>query len=377
MKFDIVIVGAGMAGASLAAELAGSGRSIVMLEAEDEPGYHTTGRSAAFWHESYGGPLVQPLTTASLPFLRQPPAALSEHGFLRDRPAITLGREEDRPALDRFHAAFAGSAVEMQELDRAALDAVIPGLLPAWTRGVAEPNCADIDVGGLHAAYLRYAKQHGVELRTRSRVEAMHRTEAGEWRLETTSGPIEAGLVVNAAGAWADQVARLASVAPVGITAYRRTLLQLRVNAPVTADLPFIIDVNGEFYFKGESDGKIWLSPHDEIRDEPGDVAPEELDVAIAIDRLEHVVDWPIAAVERKWAGLRSFAPDRLPVVGFDPLVPDFFWLAGQGGVGIMTAPAIAALAGEAIAGKRSGSLHSGLSGFPPIEPFSPDRFDL
>ncbi len=377
MKYDVVIIGAGMAGASLAAELAGSGRTIALLEAEDQPGYHATGRSAAFWHESYGGPLVQPLTTASLDFLREPPDGFAEDGFLKSRHAITIGRDEDKAELEQFRADFADSGVEMVELDRAALEAVVPGLRPEWKHGIAETSCADIEVGALHAAYLRYAKRGGVELKTRSRVESAQRNAAGDWLLETTSGSIEAGVVVNAAGAWADQIATIASVAPVGITPYRRTLLQLKVGTPTPAEMPFIMDVNGEFYFKGESEGKIWLSPHDETPEEPSDAAPEELDVAIAIDRLEHVVDWPIRAVESKWAGLRSFAPDRLPVIGFDPLVPDFFWLAGQGGFGIMTAPAIAALAGREIVGERADSLHAHLTDLPPAEAFSPDRFDL
>ena len=377
MKFDIVIIGAGMAGASVAAELVGSGRSIMLLEAEDQPGYHTTGRSAAFWHESYGGPAIQPLTTGSYAFLEKPPADFSDHGFLLPRHAITLGRKEDTDEINAFRKDFAESGVELRDLDRLELEKAIPGLLPEWTQGIAEPSCADIDVGGLHAAYLRYARKNGVELKTRASVNAMTRTAGGGWLLQTDVGDIEAGIIVDAAGAWADDIARKASVAPVGITPYRRTLLQIRLNTPTPADLPLVIDVNGNFYFKGESEGKIWLSPHDEIPDEARDVSPEDLDVAIAIDRLEHVVDWPIAAVERKWAGLRNFAPDRLPVVGFDPLVPTFFWIGGQGGYGIMTAPALAAMAGRLIAGERDNALHATITGLPDAELFSPDRFDL
>ena len=377
MRFDIVIIGAGMAGASLAAELAVSGKSILILEAEDHPGYHTTGRSAAFWHESYGGPEIQPLTTNSLEFLGSPPKDFSEYGFLTPRHAVTLGRAEDTAGMQKFRDDFAASGVEMQDLDRAALSKVVPGLLPEWTQGISEPSCADIEVGGLHSAYLRWAKKGGVELKTRAAVQSASRQSDGSWLINTSAGNFEAGIIVNAAGAWADDLAAKAAVAPVGVQPYRRTLLQLRLGTPTPADLPLVIDVNGSFYFKGESEGKIWLSPHDEIPDEARDVSPEDLDVAIAIDRLEHVVDWPIAAVERKWAGLRSFAPDRLPVIGFDPLVPGFFWLAGQGGYGIMTAPAVAALAGRLIAGDRPDALHASIGGLPKAEFFSPDRFDL
>lgn len=377
MKYDIVIVGAGMAGASLAAELVGSDRTILLLEAEDQPGYHTTGRSAAFWHESYGGPAIQPLTTESMDFLDHPPTGFSDHGFLVPRHAVTLGRAQDAAEMKAFHEKFAASGVEMEDLDRAKLEKVIPGLLSEWTQGISEPSCADIDVGGLHAAYLRHARKGGVALKTRGGVKSAARQKDGGWLLQTDIGEIEAGILVDAAGAWADDVARKASIAPVGITPYRRTLLQVRLTVPTPADLPLVIDVNGHFYFKGESEGKVWLSPHDEIPDEPRDVSPEDLDVAITIDRLEHVVDWPIAAVERKWAGLRSFASDRLPVIGFDPLAPTFFWLAGQGGYGIMTAPAVAAMAGRLIAGERANALHANIGGLPDPELFSPDRFDL
>lgn len=377
MHFDIVIVGAGMAGASVAAELAGSGKAVLLLEAEDTPGYHTTGRSAAFWHESYGGPTVQPLITGSLDFLRAPDVDFSEQGFLLPRHAVTLGRDADMDALDRFRTDFAASGVEMVDLDRTALESIVPGLRAGWNHGIAEPSCADIDVAGLHAAYLRHARKNGVDIRTRARLQSVTRQSDGNWLLETAVGTVTAGMLVNAAGAWADEVARMAAVAPVNITPYRRTLLQVRVNAETPPELPLVIDVNGEFYFKGESNGKIWLSPHDEIPDEPRDVSPEELDIAIAIDRLEHVVDWPIAAVERKWAGLRTFAPDRLPVIGADPLVPNFFWLAGQGGYGIMTAPAIAAMAGRLLAEERDDALHATINADLDPALFSPDRFDL
>lgn len=377
MHYNIVIVGAGMAGASLAAELAGGERSVLLLEAEDTPGYHTTGRSAAFWHESYGGPIIQPLTTDSLPFLAKPNPEFSEQHFLVPRHAVTLGKAGDSDKLAKFRAAFAASGLEMDDLDRDALTHVIPGLLPEWTQGISEPSCADIDVGGLHSAYLRWTRKHGIETKTRAALRTATRQSDGRWLLGTDAGDVTADILVNAAGAWADEVARIASVAPVGITPYRRTLLQLRLNVETPADLPLVIDVNGEFYFKGESTGKIWLSPHDEIPDDARDVSPEDIDVAIAIDRLEHVVDWPIAAVERKWAGLRTFAPDRLLVIGQDPLVPSFFWLAGQGGYGIMTGPAVAAVAGRLLAGDRADSLHAGLAREVDPAPFSPDRFDL
>ena len=342
--FDIAIIGAGIAGASLAAELAAHGaRRIVLLEAERTPGYHTTGRSAAFWEECYGGPDIVPLTLASGPWLR-------DNGYLNPRGALYVGRAEDEGALDAFMDRFARSGVNIERLDRAGLAERLPGVREAFTGAVWEPGCADIEVAALHQHYLSQAKHGGVDLRTRARITALERDGAG-WRLTPESGePLGAGVLVNAAGAWADTVARLAGAAPLGIQPLRRTVVQLRTEPAPPATLPLTLDIAGRFYFKPES-GRLWLSPHDEEPSDPCDAAPEELAVAEAIDRLEQVVDWRIVAVERKWAGLRSFAPDRLPVYGPDPKVPGLFWFAGQGGFGIQTAPAAARLAAQLLLG--------------------------
>jgi D-arginine dehydrogenase len=332
---DIAVVGAGMAGASLAAEIAGEA-SVLLLEAEDQPGYHSTGRSAAFWEESYGGPLIQPLTTASGPFLEA-------NGFLTPRGALHLAEEQGLAALDSLEAGF-GARVAFERLDRQRLEALVPGLRPGWDSGLLEPSCADIDVAGLHQFYLIQARRAGAKVATQARLLALRR-ESGGWRVTTAAGEFSAGILVDAAGAWADQVAAMAGAAPVGLQPYRRTLSQLRVDPPPPPALPLVMDALGRFYFKQEAGGRLWLSPHDETACDPCDCAPEELDVALAIDRFERVVDWKVERVERSWAGLRSFAPDRRPVYGFDPVIPGFFWFAGQGGFGIQTAPAAARLA--------------------------------
>ncbi|WP_267351442.1 FAD-dependent oxidoreductase [Sphingomonas sp. GM_Shp_2] len=339
MIYDIAIAGAGIAGASLAATIGGGAR-VLLLEAEDMPGRHATGRSAAFWSETYGGPGIQPLTTASGP-------ALQAGGFLQPLGSLHIGRTQDGAAIDRFLASFEGSGVELHRVDPATR---VPGLRPDWTLGVIEPSCAYIDVGGLHALYLAQARHAGVTLATDAAVRNAER-RGGVWTIETPGGTHAARVLVNAAGAWADQVARVAGARPIGIAPYRRTMVQLRTAPPVPAGLPHVVDVNGGFYFKPEPVGRLWLSPHDEIPSEPCDAAPEDMDVAVAIDRLEGAVDWRVEAVERRWAGLRSFAPDRLPVYGFDASVPGFFWCAGQGGFGIQTAPAGAALAAAVLMG--------------------------
>lgn len=335
-RFDFAIVGAGIAGASVAAGLAAHGR-VLLLEAEDRPGYHSTGRSAAFWTESYGGPQVQPLTTASGPFLH-------EHGFLSPRGALTLARHNELAELAAFTAEFRALGVRVDDLDRVALEARLPRLKPEWVAGAYEPDCCDINVAGLHQHWLAAARQGGAELWTRAELTRAERT-AGAWRLTLADGrTAQADVLVNAAGAWADPVAQLAGVRPLGVQPYRRTVAQLRLAEGPPADLPLVLGIDGLFYFKPEA-GRLWLSPHDETLSPPCDAAPEELDVALAIDRFENVVDWPITRIEHRWAGLRSFAPDRLPVYGFDPDQPGFFWFAGQGGFGIQTAPAAADLA--------------------------------
>lgn len=340
--YDVVITGAGMAGASLAAEVAPY-VSMLLLEMEALPGYHATGRSVAFWSESYGGPGVQPLTTASGAFLRAPEPAFSAQSFLGARGAIHIGRKEDAGAISAFLREYGSLGIDLAPLDNVAVKQRIEGIRPDWIHGIDEPSTSDIDVAGLHAAYLSAAKKAGAELASGTRLLAAQRA-GNEWELRTSAGVVRAGILVNAAGAWADEVARLCGVAPIGIQPLRRTVVQLRTNPSPPADLPLIVDISGRFYFKVEGSGRLWLSPHDESPTDPCDAAAEEMDVAEAIARFEEVVDWKVEAVERRWAGLRSFAPDRLPVYGFDPLARGFFWFAGQGGFGIQTAPAGAKL---------------------------------
>ncbi|MEJ2408645.1 MAG: FAD-binding oxidoreductase [Novosphingobium sp.] len=357
-RYDIVIVGAGMAGASLAATV-GTRARLLMIEAEDRPGYHTTGRSAAFWTESYGGPGVRPLTAASGPMLR-------DLGLVAPRRALTLGRAGEEAQVAAFMETCSAIGIEIEWLDRAGIESRVAGLRPDWTCGAFEPSCCDIDVAGLHQHYLAQARKAGADLWCRAGLTAAERKSDG-WMLTLSDGrQVAAAILVNAAGAWADPVARMADVRPLGIMPYRRTMAQLAVSPAVPDDLPLVFDISGTFYFKPEN-GHLWLSPHDETPSLPCDAAPEELDVALAIDRFEQVVDWRIERLEHRWAGLRSFAPDRLPVYGFAPEVPGFFWFAGQGGFGIQTAPAAAELGARLLLGEPGGAIDPG--------PYSPGRF--
>lgn len=366
---DVLIVGAGIAGASLAAALAPT-RRVMLIEAEDAPGYHATGRSAAFWHESYGGARVQPLSVASFATLNHPDREFSDHGFLSPRTALTIGHRSEIAAVDAFAAEFTAKGVDVVRMGAEAIAGKIPGVRAEWSEAAYEAACSDIDVGGLHAAYLRAARRGGAVIAMRAPLQSARRVGGG-WEASVGGQPIRAALIVNAAGAWADRVAAACGVAPIGIQPYRRTVIQLRLGVPVPAELPLVIHVGGEFYFKGESKGRVWLSPHDETPVDPHDATPEEIDVAIAMDRMQSVVDWPIAAIERKWAGLRSFAPDRIPVFGMDPHQPAFIWCAGQGGFGIQTAPAIAALLGAQLGAPPPG----GAIGRVDPAPFAPARF--
>jgi D-arginine dehydrogenase len=352
--FDVIIVGGGIAGASLGAAIAGQRRTLI-LEAEDQCGYHSTGRSAAFYLESYGGPEVAKLTAAS-------GALLERGGYLHRRGALHLS-QGDWPELP--------PGVDAHRIERAELERRLPGVRPAWVRALVEPGCADIDVAALHAAYLRRFAQAGGTLATRSRLVAGRR-DGENWRIELADGAgLIAPIVVNAAGAWADLVAEACSVAPLGLAPKRRTMVQLRVGRSGLKELPLVNDSAGQFYFKGEGDSSIWLSPHDEIPTDPCDAAPDEIDVATAIERFQGVVDWPVERVERKWAGLRTFAPDRLPVFGFDRAAPGFFWCAGQGGFGIQTSPAAASLCGTLLLENEADGQIGGID----AAVFSPARF--
>ena len=360
--FDIAVIGAGMAGASIAAELAPHAR-VLLAEAESQPGYHTTGRSAAFYEECYGGPSIVPLTLASGPYLQ-------DNGFLSPRGGLYVARNGQEGEIEAFLERFRDAGVTLERLDRKRLQKVLPGVRGGWQHGLYQANCADIDVAGLHQHYLAAARRGGVDLRNHHRLLATERDGSG-WLLDFGPGnKVRAEIVVNAAGAWADHVASLFGADQLGIQPYRRTVAQLRTDPAPPAELPLTLDLSGKFYFRPQN-GRLWLSPHDEIPSEPCDAAPEEYDVALAIDRFQDVVDWRVEAVEHKWAGLRSFSPDRLPVYGFDPKVPGLFWFAGQGGYGIQTAPAAARLGAQLVTGMARDEMTEALH---PAS-FAPDRF--
>ena len=343
MNFEFVVVGAGIAGASAAYELAGT-KSVLLLEQEHQPGYHTTGRSAALYAETYGNQTVRALTTGGKDFYDHPPAGFTEHPLLRPRGVLFIGREDQRRSLDKLLVEVSGLRSNIQRIDAATLTSYVPVLREGYaTAAIFDPDAMDIDVHALHQGYLRGLKARGGQCLLNAPVQALNHHN-GMWLVDTPIGQFSGKIVVNAAGAWADLVAALAQARPIGLVPKRRTAILFQPPAGTRIETwPTVIDADEEFYFRPDA-GKIMASPADETPVPPCDVQPEEIDIAILVDRLERAVTMPIPRIERRWAGLRSFVRDKTPVVGYDDGVEDFFWLAGQGGYGIQTAPGIARL---------------------------------
>ncbi len=337
---DVLVIGAGIAGASAAYELTPYAR-VVLLEREPQPGYHTTGRSAAVFAPAYGNRVIRALTQASYGFYRDRTGGLAEHAVLAPRGALVIGRADQSPTLDRLLAETAPEVRGLERLDQGALLARLPVLRPDYVAGaIFDPSAMDLDVAAIHQAYLKGFRARGGELITDAKVIRIA-TDFAPWRVETRAGPFEAAVLVDAAGAWADQLAALAGVAPIGLVAKRRTAFLFDPSVPVDRHWPAVIDADEQFYFKPES-GLLLGSPADATPMPPCDVQPEELDIALAVDRIERATRFRVLRVPRRWAGLRTFAADQTPVVGMEETVPGFFWLAGQGGYGIQTAPALA-----------------------------------
>jgi D-arginine dehydrogenase len=340
---DFLIVGGGIAGASAAFALAQAAPTarIVLVEREDAPGFHTTGRSVAMFLETYEGPLVRALTRASRRFLFEPPAGFSPVPLVQSRAVLHLARDEQRQRAETLYAACRDATQGLRLLDATEARTLQPALRPGFAAcAILEPGAADIDVDALLQGYLRGFRGAGGHLVTGAQVRRLER-RAGRWHAETSAGEFAASTVINAAGAWADAIAALAGIPPLGLTPKRRTVITF--DPPGHCNVrgwPFTVDVDEQFYFKPDA-GRILVSPCDETPSPPCDAQPEEWDAAVAVDRIEAATTLPVGTIAHKWAGLRSFFADRLPAVGPDPLDPGFFWLAGQGGFGILTSPAL------------------------------------
>ena len=339
MVTDFLIIGGGIAGASAGYFLAERGR-VTLLEREDALGYHSTGRSAALYTETYGNAAIRALTIASGPFFRSPPPGFAEHPLLTPRGVIVAA---PAGAEARFQAALAearrhGPAIRVLTPDEAR--ALCPVLRTDWLAfAFHEPDAMDMDVHAIHQGYLRGLRSRGGEVVTSAEVSALQRRN-GVWEVETRAGRHRAPIVINAAGAWADEIARLAGVRPIGLVPKRRTAFVIELPAGTIGPWPLTVDVDETLYFRPEA-GHLLVSPADETPVPPCDVQPEEIDVALAAERLETRTTLKVSRIVRRWAGLRSFVRDKTPVVGHASEAPGFVWLAGQGGYGIQTSAAM------------------------------------
>jgi D-arginine dehydrogenase len=368
---DVIVVGAGIAGASVAAHLAET-RRVLLLEREDRAGYHSTGRSAALFTEIYGNTTIRALTRASRNFLFDPPAGFAEGPLIRPRGCLYIASQSQLEVLQAF-AALPDVAPATRTLAVHEAHALCPILREECVAAALfEPDSSDIDVSALHQGYLRLFRRRAGRLVTNAPVEALEHGAAG-WTAQAGAERFTAPILVNAAGAWADEVATLAGITRIGLQPRRRTAVL--VDPPPGMDIsrwPFVNDAQEQFYFKPEA-GSLFLSPADETPVEPSDVQPDEWDIAVAIERVEAVTTLQVTRPKARWAGLRTFAPDRTPVAGFAGGEPGFFWLAGQGGYGIQTAPALSRTAAALILGAPLPEDLQGLDAELPA--LSPGRF--
>lgn len=352
-EFDFAIVGAGIAGVSAAYHLAPQKR-VVILEREQVAAYHTTGRSAALHSETYGSPEIRAITVASGRFYRKPPQGFADHALLTPRGALIAGRAEQETALREAAADFAKLVPSVRWLDPAEALRRMPLFKPdaVWGGAVFEPEADDMDVAAIHSGFLRGARASGALLRLSAEVVRLERKD-DRWQIGLRDGEtIAAANIVNASGAWADVLAQLAGARPVGLVPKRRTAFTF--DSPPGLDLerlPMAIDFDETYYFKPEV-GQFLASPADETPSPPCDAQPEEIDIAIAVDRIETATTLQIRRIKNKWAGLRSFVADKNLVIGYDDTVSGFFWLAGQGGYGIQTGAGAGRLAASLALGQ-------------------------
>ncbi|MFL6730262.1 MAG: NAD(P)/FAD-dependent oxidoreductase [Sphingomicrobium sp.] len=350
MTSDILIIGGGIAGLSAAAALTEHAR-VTVLEAEDQIGFHSSGRSATMLHYALGDRLVRALTRASRSFFDDPPDAFADVPMGRPMPVLVFAREDEREQLDALDADIAPFA-DLERLHRRGVQDLCPLLDDHQVHGIADRRGIRLDPHALLQGNLRQLRRSGGALVTGARVAAIHGS-GGAWQVTTERGDTHsAPIIVNAAGSWADQLARLAGVPPLGLAPKRRTIITFDAPPGTALDgLPFAKTVGDELYFAPES-GRLFASPMDEVPSDPCDAQPDDYEVALAAYRMEERTTVKVERIHSKWAGLRTFAPDRHPVAGFAPDAEGFFWLAGQGGFGLQTSPAMAAIVASLVAGE-------------------------
>lgn len=357
--YDFAVVGAGVAGLSVAARLA-EHASVVLIERESQPAYHSSGRSAAVYIEGYESQLVASLTRASREFFYQQPGEFCEHPLLHPLGGLTFASADQVASFENHLSTWQPGNPELHEISLEEAVARLPILNPDWVKRVCfDPSMQGIDVHELLTGYRRQLKTRGGDLLLGREVSALNNTANG-WLISARATgavaddpqEVHARVVVNAAGSWCDALATLAGLPEVGLTPLRRTAVMCAL--PDTAQQwPMAHDCDHTVYFKPDA-GALMISPADEHLSAPCDAQPEDLDIAIALERFQQATTMQVERVQHTWAGLRTFAPDRNPVVGFDPLAPNFYWLGGQGGFGVQTSPALSALAADDLLGLKN-----------------------
>ncbi len=342
-NYDFIVVGCGIAGASAGYELAAHGR-VLVLERETQPGYHTTGRSAALFVQTHGPSVIRALALGAKNFFLDPPAGFTEHPLLTARGMLLIGRPDQSALLEQNFAQSSRHIAGVRRLDVKQACKLVPLLKEDYLAGaVLDPEAMDMDVHAIHWGFIRGMRARGGKLATSAELQGLERN-GGQWIVRTAAGDFAAPVVVNAAGAWCDKVGAMAGAGAIGLVPKRRTAFIF--DPPAGSDIakwPSVIDIGEEFYFKPDA-GKFLGSPADQTPMEPCDAQPDDFDVALAVDRIQRAARIPVTHISRKWAGLRSFVADGCPVVGYDPRVEGFFWLAGQGGYGIETSPSMGRL---------------------------------
>ncbi|WP_323776365.1 FAD-binding oxidoreductase [Leisingera sp.] len=374
--YDIAIIGGGITGTSVAYFL-GNQRSVVLLEQEASLGYHATGRSAAEFTRRFHSDVTGRLTQASAAFMTSPPEGFSQVDLLRRRGNLLIAQAEKadylRQVFEKEQANTPDGAAPVEFLSVELALEKMPFLDPDWVKGAFyDPDCWDVEVENLLQGYSRSSKKAGTEFRQSAALISARR-EGSNWILETAGGELRARTVVNAAGAWADPVAQMCGASPLGIIPHRRTAISVKVPGYDTAEMPEVNEIDEVFYFKSDA-GQLMVSPADETPVAPHDAWPEELDIAYAAHYLSECTTLEVNHVAHSWAGLRTFAADRLPVIGFSGQAEGLFWLAGVGGYGIQTSPAVGQIAAALLTGAELpiDVVNAGVT----AAIFSPSRFE-